>query len=177
MKKIITSLIAVSALLLAGCSKGISAEEAKKFINENYTSTEVKTATVTQVLKVTKSEGIFERMLPVGEKTYTYEEQLKPITAEEIDLFGNQARYSLDGKKLVIDLDGNLNDFLKSLHIEDLPGDVKIDGSYKITSKTDENGYQVESRETANATFNASTAGLAMNGSFAIEGVATAVIK
>ena len=71
MKKSTILLVATaSVLMLAGCAKTVSAEEAKAFVKENYSydkaSEAISNVTYTTKTVTEKAEGIFEKLGTVG---------------------------------------------------------------------------------------------------------------
>lgn len=177
MKKLILPIILCPLLCLAACSKGMSFEDAIKFINENYTSTDTISVTVTSVRKVTKSEGIFATFLPVGETTTTLLKELSPITEEEATRRWSKSSFSLDGKKLIINSSGNIKDFIESLNSVYQTLGNNLDGTYRVTTTINEQGYIIEEKTILDSTFTTSGSNTFLNGSFSIEQTATVTIE
>ena len=142
MKKglLVTTLFAASALLLASCEKTISFEEAKKHCDDNFTNTELKLFDVHSVVNVTKSEGAFESMYEVGEKTDDESGQFGVITSGYVDSIGDTATYKVDGKKLSVEYSISVKDFLANYGIELGEGD-EASGSIFAKASTDDEGY------------------------------------
>lgn len=177
MKKLILPIILCPLFCLAACSKGMTFEDAIKFINENYTSTETITATVTSVRKVTKSEGIFATFLPIGETTTTLLRELSPITEEEATRRWSKSSFSIDGKKLIINSSGNIKDFIESLNSVYATLGNNLEGNFSVTTIVNEQGYIIEEKSILNSTYSTSGSNTFLNGSFSIEQTATVTIE
>lgn len=137
---LVTTLLAASTLMLASCEKTISYEEARKHVADNFTSTEQKMFDVEEVTKVTKVDGLFKTAYKEGDATNKTSGLRGVIKEASLEVFGADATYKVDGKKLSVERNFDLKAYLATQGIK--LGD-KDEASGKIFGKvsTDEEGY------------------------------------
>ena len=104
MKKSTILLVATaSVLMLAGCAKTVSAEEAKAFVKENYSydkaSKAISNVTYTTKTVTEKAEGIFESFGPVGTKEEKDVKGIIDVIKESSITDDEGITYKIDGKK------------------------------------------------------------------------------
>lgn len=158
-----------SALLLTGCAKTVSKEDAEKFIEENYTSTEEKEMKIHSVSNVEKAEGIYEKLMKVGKEENDTTAKVAPIKKAELSVYSaDYFEFKVQGKKLIIEysLKGDeLVDMLGSLIGDSVSKeDFEIKGSASAKMIYDENGYPVSSSEKCDMNFKYSKSGFSVEG-------------
>ena len=176
MKKglLVTTLLAASTLLLASCEKTVSFDEAKKHVNDNYTSTEEKLCDAKAVTKVTKSDGFFSTFFEVGEQTEEATLKMGVIQAGALDQFGDKATYKVDGKKLAVEVSIDVKVYLESLGAK-IGADDEVGGSVFSKVNFDDDGYCVsELQKIENLHFKStSSLGLTIEGNLSMESTVT----
>lgn len=102
--------------LLAGCTKSVSYEDAKKFVNENYSQSTVdskySSGKATTENNITKSEGVFYKVMPTGKSSDTNTITLTVLTEAGLS---DKYTYKTNGKKLLIDANLSIADLFKDL--------------------------------------------------------------
>ena len=163
------SFIAASALLFTGCASTVSKEEAEKFVEENYTSTEKKQATVHAIMDISKSEGIFESFFKVGKTEEDTKDNVSPIT--KLDLagyaeLGDFFKFKTQGKKFIVEYDvKDMKDVMKMAGQEgNLPEGAEFDGRASGKTVFNENGYPESDEASVNLSFEYSSSGITMKG-------------
>lgn len=137
---LVTTLFAASTLVLTSCVKTISYEDAKKHVADNFTSTETKMFDAETVTKVTKVDGLFSTAYTVGEKTDKSSGLMGVIKAQALELFGANATYKVDGKKLFVEHTFDLKVYLQEQGIE-LGENDEASGKVFGKVETDDEGY------------------------------------
>ena len=104
MKKYTILLVATaSVLMLAGCAKTVSAEEAKAFIKENYSydkaSEAISNVTYTTKTVTEKAEGIFKNLGTVGTTEQKDVKGIIDVIKESSITDDEGITYKIDGKK------------------------------------------------------------------------------
>lgn len=157
----ITTFMACTVLLLTGCGKTVSKDEAGTFIEENYTSKEEKEFDTHTETDVQKAEGIYADLFKVGKETKDDVKKYAPITKLDLAVYSaDYFKFTLKGKQLVISYNiKSLKDFMKSQGSDDssIPEDAKFSGSASGEYVYDENGYPVSSYDKADLSFEYST--------------------
>ena len=153
----ITTFMACTVLLLTGCGKTVSKDEAGTFVEENYTSKEEKEFDTHEETDVQKCEGIFELVYKVGKETKDDTKKYAPITKLDLAVYSaDYFKFTLKGKQLVISYNiKNLKDFMKSQGDDDssVPDDAKFSGSASGEYVFDESGYPVSAYDKADMSF------------------------
>lgn len=164
----ITTFMACTVLVLTGCGKSVSKEDAGKFIEENYTSKEEKTFNVHIVSNVEKADGIYSLLFKVGKETSDKTDKVAPITKLDLAVYSaDYFKFTLKGKKLVVSYNiKNIKDFMKSMgeDASSIPEDAKFDGSSSGEYVYDENGYPESYTVKANVSLEYSYAGVSISG-------------
>ena len=176
MKKglLVTTLVAASSLLLASCEKTIGFEDAKKHVSENFTTTEKVMFDTETVIKVSEVDGFFKAVFAAGEKTEKASGLMGVITPEALNLFGGDATYKVDGKKLSAEKNYDVKTYLTEMGVEVNALETYSGNVYGKVS-TDEQGYVVsEYYKVDNLYFKTnSVLGLAVEGKLSMEQTVT----
>lgn len=133
-------------LSLTGCAKQVTAKEAKKHVEDNYSLEKANqvygsTCTMKLVTNVKKSTGYFEKLFPVGEKKEETSVSITVIPA--IDIVESDAySYSLKGKGLIITYSQSTDEVLKNMGIL-VPENSETNGNVTTTMEYNEYGCPV----------------------------------
>lgn len=172
-------LSAASVLLLSGCAKEITAVDAKKHADEHYSLEEANAkysgGKVTTVTKTTKSEGLFEKLYPLGEKTEgptsVSVTSTGIITSNDIDEKDSEYKYFLDGNSLSAESVLTGEKLALALGLES--GSESVKGELKSSWKVNEVGLPVKIEVYINAEVNYSVGGISVTGAIDYSNVTT----
>ena len=168
----VTTLVACSALLLAGCASEVSLEDAKKHCDENFTSTEVKTFDVHMKNEVKKVSGVFESAYKVGVEEQDATTQSGVVSSSDLDYYGDAATYKVDGKALIITIKADVKEYVEAL-MGKLPEDAKVSGEIYEEVKTDDAGYPASSYGKMELDIDFAQGGISIKGYVLVESTMT----
>lgn len=169
--KSLLGLSAVALLALTGCAKEVTYDEALKQVN-SYTQ-EGRKAKIHKVVKVSKLEGIFEKLSSVYKnEDKNYEEAVCPITAAQFAAYPSDIyKYYLDGTKLEIkaDLTGDaLRTYIETQLGMQVPN-AEINGKAYEYTKTNENGLPLLQESKLDFSIKMSGGGITVEGAMCAE--------
>ena len=146
--------------LLVGCGKKITKQEAAEFAKENYSAEKASEAfsagSYKTVTKVSKAEGVFEKLFKDGETTGSV--SLIPTVAGDIASASDKTVITLSGSKL------SFSYTIKDAELKEMFGYDGIKGSMKATASYNEYGLLVKSTEVIDIDFSATTMGVTVSG-------------
>lgn len=164
----VSTFFVCSALLLTGCAKTVSKDEAGKFIEENYTSKEEKEMNAHSVTNVEKADGIFEGdTFKVGKEEEDLTSKVAPITKADLAIFSKDYfEFKVQGKKFIIEFNlKDAKDIFSLLGVPiSLPEDAEFKGSASSKAVYDENGYPESSVSKFDVSFKYSKSGFTAEG-------------
>lgn len=160
--------------MLCSCGKSVSLEKAKEHCAANYSQTaaeeKYQSATAKVVTEVKKSEGIFESLLKVGKTEEEMNYPVAIITDAVLDAYGEDAKFTINGKKLTVS--GNLD--VKEMFKEELEEAAEhVDGTANAKYEYNAEGLLTKSTENMDITMNYSIGGLTISGSLKCTTVTT----
>lgn len=178
----LSTFVVCSALLLTGCAKTVSKEDAEKFIEENYTSTEEKEMKVHAETNVEKVEGIYALLFEVGKKSEDDTMKVAPITKADLVAYNaDYFEYKVQGKKLIIEYNlKNAKDVLKSMGsgsdgVEEK--DIDFKGSAYFKAIFDDKGYPVSESTKIDMSMSYTYSGVTVSGALKMTSEVTYTAK
>ena len=146
--------------LLVGCGKKITKQEAAEFAKENYSAEKASEAfsagSYKTVTKVSKAEGVFEKLFKDGEDTGSM--PLIPTVAGDIASASDKTVITLSGSKL------SFSYTIKDAELKEMFGYDGIKGSNKFTASYNEYGLLVKSTKVIDIDLSAAMGGITISG-------------
>jgi len=169
MRKSLLLIPVCSLVLLAGCSKTVSLDEAKQHVEDNYSQEAADavyaSGTYETVTTISKAEGIFENAGEVGTTKEEGEVGISVLTADSlsniIDIDGLNFTFKIDGKKLIIEGSANFADVYGASNI---PEGAEIGGTVTESSTYNDYGLLESSYAYTNASLSYSVGGVTVSG-------------